>query len=118
MLLTARNCVRRKSGPTVKALNRNCIYMPNLLNVGIQFRNLSASMMLTGVVALAALMLFGNLASAQTPVLKLRMPFDDTGTGTTTPSDSGGGVNITMFMLSGTGAARSEERRVGKECRS
>src|ERR1035441_2036211 len=103
------------------------VYMPNLLNVGIKFLKLSASMMLTGVVALAALMLFGNLASAQTPVLKLRMPFDDTGTGTTTPSDSGGGVNITMFMLSGTGAAtnlhgaaksRSEERRVGKECRS
>src|ERR1017187_2329017 len=106
MLLTARNCVRRKSGPTVKALNRNCIYMPNLLNVGIQFRKLSASMMLTGVVALAALMLFGNLASAQTPVLKLRFAFDDGPSGTTTPSDtSGGGADVTLQMITSAGTA-------------
>src|ERR1035437_5910047 len=106
MLLTARNCVRRKSGPTVKALNRNCIYMPNLLNVGIQFRKLSASMMLTGVVALAALMLFGNLASAQTPVLKLRFAFDDGPSGTTTPSDtSGGGADVTLQMITASGTA-------------
>src|ERR1035437_79960 len=102
MLLTARNCVRRKSGPTVKALNRNCIYMPNLLNVGIQFRKLSASMMLTGVVALAALMLFGNLASAQTPVLKLRFAFDDGPSGTTTPSDN---ADVTLQMVTGAGTA-------------
>ena len=76
--------------------------MPNLLNVGIQFRKLSASMMLTGVVALAALMLFGNLASAQTPVLKLRFAFDDGPSGTTTPSDN---ADVTLQMVTGAGTA-------------
>jgi len=46
----------------------------------------------------------GNVAYG--PTLKLRMPFDDSGSGTTTPSDtSGGGVNVTMQMLNKSGVA-------------
>jgi hypothetical protein len=79
--------------------------MTNLLNVGIQFRKFSASMMLTGLAALAGLMLSANVSLAQ-PTLKLRFAFDDGPSGTTTPSDtSGGGADVTLQMITGAGTA-------------
>jgi fibronectin type 3 domain-containing protein len=62
-------------------------------------------MILTGIAALAGLMLSANVALAQ-PTLKLRFAFDDGPSGTTTPSDtSGGGADVTLQMITAAGTA-------------
>jgi fibronectin type 3 domain-containing protein len=67
------------------------------------------SIILTGIVALAALIFSGSFANAQTsPALKLRFAFDDDGSvnSTNTPSDTslGSEVSVALAMLSKTGS--------------
>jgi len=78
--------------------------LPNLLKVGIESPKPSRSLIWTGILALAGLMLSANVAPAQ-PTLQLRFPFDDS-SGTTTPSDtSGGGASVTLLMLNKSNAS-------------
>src|ERR1017187_9156152 len=81
------------------------VYMPKLLKVGIQSRELLASMMLTVSTAMVGLMLSANVSLAQ-PTLRLRFAFDDGPSGTTTPSEtSGGGADVTLQMINSAGTA-------------